>query len=189
MAVQRRAHFWLLLWQLQVDQPEPIVTVLQTEPLPRILMPIHQVPAEVEDTLVQGCIKRPRQWEEAPVIGPSHPGTGSTSGLSEQEWNNTQFLDLPTQAALVQGTIFQQLMNVAKNQESRLAGLETLHRKMMQMMAEDTNILNLADPVDQLLVSAGEAYEEVLENYVQIAARVNEVTTAHEYGQEHRSRT
>eukprot|EP00971_Amphidinium_carterae_P000638 12623-Amphidinium_carterae.2 len=38
----------------------------------------------------------------------------------------TQFADLPLQTARVQGTIMQQLMNLATNQDSRMKALESL---------------------------------------------------------------
>eukprot|EP00971_Amphidinium_carterae_P312933 6218827-Amphidinium_carterae.1 len=50
----------------------------------------------------------------------------STSRMPEEEGNLSQFPNLPTQVAQVQGNIMQQLLNEAQNQQSRIAHLETL---------------------------------------------------------------
>eukprot|EP00971_Amphidinium_carterae_P256718 5097330-Amphidinium_carterae.1 len=91
----------------------PIVQNLHVQE-PSVPCPDSSVTAEQQDG------KKPRLWMEAPVQGPQFLGTTETTPLHEAEWNLFQYADLPTQAARVQGTILQQLMNMAKNQESRM---------------------------------------------------------------------
>eukprot|EP00971_Amphidinium_carterae_P127281 2522273-Amphidinium_carterae.1 len=87
--------------------------------------------------------KAPRSWPVTEVTGPEFPGTSVTTALDQSEWNMTQCPDLPLQAARVQGTIMQQLMNLATNQNARMEALE-------QLVTNQYNIL-ISSPGSQLM--------------------------------------
>eukprot|EP00971_Amphidinium_carterae_P272791 5414090-Amphidinium_carterae.3 len=90
--------------------------------------------------MVASYVKQPREWGQVPVQGPSvsscstQGGKGSTTPVIQAEWNMYQWPDLPRQTSLVTGQILQQLMNMAKNQESRISATEQLVRNQYDIM-------------------------------------------------------
>eukprot|EP00971_Amphidinium_carterae_P274729 5451734-Amphidinium_carterae.1 len=100
---------------------EENVQTSQATLAPSSIANLHVIPPNVDQH-----VKAPRAWPVTEVTGPEFPGTAVTTVLHEAEWNMTQFADLPLQTARVQGTIMQQLMNLANNQDSRMRALESL---------------------------------------------------------------
>eukprot|EP00971_Amphidinium_carterae_P212857 4224582-Amphidinium_carterae.1 len=62
-------------------------------------------------------------------------GKGTTTPMIQAEWNMSQWPDLPQQASLVTGQILQQLMNMAKNAESRISTTEQLVRNQFDILS------------------------------------------------------
>eukprot|EP00971_Amphidinium_carterae_P326424 6457191-Amphidinium_carterae.1 len=93
------------------------------------------------DQMVADYVKQPREWGHVPVQGPSVPGCstkggkGTTTPIIQAEWNMYQWPDLPQQASLVTCQILQQLMNMAKNAESRISATEQLVRNQFDILS------------------------------------------------------
>eukprot|EP00971_Amphidinium_carterae_P333747 6468639-Amphidinium_carterae.1 len=91
--------------------------------------------------MVANYVKQPREWNQVQVQGPSvkgcstKGGKGSTTPYIQAEWNMSQWPDLPQQAALVTGQVLQVLMNMAKNQESRISATEQLVRNQYDILS------------------------------------------------------
>eukprot|EP00971_Amphidinium_carterae_P316166 6284558-Amphidinium_carterae.1 len=73
------------------------------------------------------------------------------------EWNLTQFPDLPLQAARAQGTIMQQLMNLATNQNARMEALEQLVTNQYNILASSPGLQSMEGTIPALINSSLEA--------------------------------
>eukprot|EP00971_Amphidinium_carterae_P011484 225984-Amphidinium_carterae.1 len=154
---------------------EAIVESIQSSqvgPVPSSIANLDIIPPDVSQ-----YVKAPQAWPVTEVTGPEFPGTSVTTVLEESEWNMTQFPDLPLQAARVQGTIMQQLMNLATNQNARMEALE-------QLVTNQYNIL-VSSPGSQLM---GGTILALINSSLETKATLERLSKEFEEGEDYKNR-
>eukprot|EP00971_Amphidinium_carterae_P349595 6491098-Amphidinium_carterae.2 len=149
-----QAHTLSAVTQGSPPPGEPIVENIQTSQVG--LVPSSVANLDIIPPDVSQYVKGPRAWPVTEVTGPEFPGTSVTTVLHESEWNMTQYPDLPLQAARVQGTIMQQLMNLAVNQDARMRALESLVTNQYNILVSSPGSQLMSGTIPALINSSME---------------------------------